>query len=55
MSAENWVKMIALSAAALAASTLAQRQAARMGLPPAATSVVGGVALAVLAPKLARR
>jgi hypothetical protein len=55
MSAEKWAKMIALSAAAVAASTLAHRQAVRMGLPPAATSAIGGVVLAVLAPMIARK
>jgi hypothetical protein len=54
MSGEDWIKLILLSTAAVALTALAHRQCARMGLPPAVTTVVGGAVLAVVVPALAQ-
>jgi hypothetical protein len=54
MSGEDWIKLVVLSTGAVAITALAHRQCARMGLPPAVTTVVGGAVLAVVVPALVK-
>lgn len=54
MQAEQVVAFIVLAGLAVGFGVLAHRQAAALGLPGAAVTVVGATAVALVAPKLAR-
>jgi hypothetical protein len=54
MQADQVVLFVVLAALAVGFGILAHRQAAALGLPAGAVAVVGGVAVALVAPKLAQ-